>query len=116
MQLKSIKNKLTIKNETTKRNSGNQGNGEGNGGTDEDSKELANKLDFLYFWFLFCLNLFQFFSSFLFSCRKYPGRRKKVTNTIENVRLLVGWLLAFGHPKLTRNLEVPQMKNKFLKK
>ena len=33
----------TIKSETNKRNSGNQGNGQGNGGTDEDSVELAKK-------------------------------------------------------------------------
>ena len=33
-----------IKSETNKRDSGNQGNGQGNGCTDEDSGELANKL------------------------------------------------------------------------
>ena len=32
----------TIKSETNKRNSGNHSDGQGNGGTDEDSRGLAN--------------------------------------------------------------------------
>ena len=33
----------TIKSETNKRNSGNHSDGQGNGGTDEDSRGLAKK-------------------------------------------------------------------------
>ena len=41
----------TIKSETNKRNSGNHSDGQGNGGTDEDSGGLAKKINVTFLFF-----------------------------------------------------------------
>ena len=48
----------TIKSETNKRNSGNHSDGQGNGGTDEDSGGLAKKQNVTFLKFVFFRQIF----------------------------------------------------------